>query len=63
MASVTLTTFMDYVVAAGTRKLTCVRKAKKQYGQGYVKRAGYCGGSEIRGGADAPRNDIPERAT
>lgn len=35
MASVTLTTFMDFVVAAGTRKVTCVRKAKKQYGQGY----------------------------
>lgn len=41
MASVTLTTFMDYVVAAGTRKLTCVRKAKKQYGQGYDPRTDF----------------------
>ena len=30
--------------------------------QSSLKRAGYCGGSEIPGGADAPRNDIPERA-
>ncbi len=31
MASVTLTTFMDYVVVSGTRKITLVRNAKTQY--------------------------------
>ena len=27
-----------------------------------VKRAGYCGGSEVTGGADAPRNEVPTGA-
>lgn len=41
MASVTLTTFMDFVVASGTRKVTCVRRAKKQYGQKYDPRTDF----------------------
>lgn len=37
-AEVTLTTFMDFVVASGTKKITCVRDAKKQYDRGYDPR-------------------------
>jgi hypothetical protein len=40
-ASVALTTFMDFVVASGTRRITCVRKAKKQYGQKYDPRTDF----------------------
>ena len=41
MASVTLTTFMDYVVASGTRKITLVRNAKTQYQREYDPRADF----------------------
>ena len=40
-ATVTLTTFMDFVVASGTRKITCVRRAKMQYEQGYDPRTDF----------------------
>lgn len=41
MASVTLTTFMDYVVASGTRKITLVKNAKTQYKRGYDPRTDF----------------------
>jgi hypothetical protein len=32
---ISLTTFIDFVFASGTPKITCVRKAKEQYGEPY----------------------------
>jgi len=32
---ISLTTFVDFVIASGTPRLTCVRNAKKQYGEYY----------------------------
>lgn len=32
---ISLTTFIDFVFTSGTAKITCVRKAKEQYGAPY----------------------------
>jgi hypothetical protein len=33
--AVSMTTFMDFIVASGTRKISCVHRAKEQYKRGY----------------------------
>jgi hypothetical protein len=35
MPEISMTTFVDFVLASGTKRLTCVRKAKKDYRQDY----------------------------
>ena len=32
---ISMTTFVDFVLATGTKRLTCVKKAKKDYGKKY----------------------------
>jgi hypothetical protein len=41
MPEITLTTFLDFVNAAGSPKITVVRKAKKQYLEGYKQSFDY----------------------
>src|SRR3972149_4835541 len=35
MPEISLTTFVDFVLASGTARITCVRNAKEMYGQEY----------------------------
>jgi len=35
VVKVSMTTFVDFVMARGTRRITCVKDAKKQYSEGY----------------------------
>lgn len=35
MPDISMTTFVDFVLASGTKRLTCVRRAKKDYKQKY----------------------------
>ena len=41
MPEISMTTFIDFVVASGTTKLTVVRRAKEQYQRGYSQSADF----------------------